>query len=470
MNKKLYSILPLWLLILYIYPVYVGNRIKLCEIAVAQKSFYTIESQIKELPPAGELPVFPELKAGGKDIRVMLFRDIKELYIACDGECDILRKNEEIILENDKSLYVTSVKKDITENIPENNDNTQENSDVIKIKPLNKNKLLKIIIENPKGVYSAKRYRGSLEICPTVNGKLMVVNQLSLNEYLAGVVPSEMPSSFPDEALKSQAIVARTYTLKHLTGHKDEGFDLCSNTHCQVYSGVEVESSMTNQAVMDTSELVVYYKDSLADTVYNSTCGGVTGNASSAWDVNNVDYLISVSDQIDNKYTKFTSEDTFQDFIDNPPPSYCQDSLRSRWEKIYTREDIEKRLSESLPVTLNLPEVKFGKLIDLIIEERNEDGRIKTLVIKGTLGDFRVEREKIRWLFSKGKIGKEGLWSTLFYIVKKDDNTYIFRGAAWGHGVGLCQYGAKGLADHGYKASEIIEHYYPGCNLGKFDQ
>ncbi len=398
----------------------------------------------------------PSLPQGGRIIRVGIYQNLKSCYISCDSGFSFCGEDGEKSLNGSQVLSVK------VPDIPVDPNNFFV--EPVKIKPQQRDNVLKLITENTDGTFTLKGYRGNFLVFLNSKGFITVVNELSLNEYLAGVVPNEMPSSFPQEALKSQAIVARTYTLKHLKKHDKEGFDLCATQHCQVYGGIENETSQTNSAVMETIHQMVFYGSELADTVYHSTCGGITANIENAWFASPVDYLRSVPTQINPVYSAFQSEEVFRQFIDNPGECFCQESRLFRWERSYSKIDLQDILTQGLAGTFN-KQIKLGELVDISVEERTFDGRVKVLLIKGTEGEYRVEKDKIRWLTSKGKIAKDALPSTLFYVYKPDENTISFKGGGWGHGIGLCQFCAKGMADRGMTSVEIITYFYRGCVL-----
>jgi SpoIID/LytB domain protein len=419
---------------------------------------------IEDSPYSSPLPAPPVIPQGGRIIKIGLYQNLKEFYIGCDGDYSINRdKGGEIIIQKNQVLSI-KIPETLDPNSLNRLDPNSLNKEVIRVKPKKRNNILNVVTQNSSGNYSQKGYRGTFQLFLNPKGTITVVNEMSLNEYVAGVVPYEVPSSFPMEALKTQAIVARTYTLKHVKRHEAEGFDLCATQHCQVYGGIENETDGTDQAVEETIHKMVFYGNSLADTLYHSTCGGLTANVENIWQTPPVDYLKSATGQINPVSSTFLSEETFKTFIDNPTECFCQESKMFRWERSYKKQELQELISQGLPVVLN-KQVKLGELIDLSVEERSPEGRVKTLLIKGSEGEYRVEKDKIRWLTSKGKISKDALPSTLFYISKTEENTFHFKGGGWGHGIGLCQFCAKGMANHGMTAVEIIKHFYPGCTL-----
>ncbi|HHV72515.1 MAG TPA: SpoIID/LytB domain-containing protein, partial [Clostridia bacterium] len=131
--------------------------------------------------------------------------------------------------------------------------------------------------------YQGKLYRGKLEVSLDKNGSLIVVNELPIEDYLCGVLPQEMLAWFPEEALKAQAVASRTYTYSNLNKHKNNNYNLCATTHCQVYGGAGVEDSRTNNAVYSTRGEVLTYNGTLISAFYHASSGGHTENSENVW-------------------------------------------------------------------------------------------------------------------------------------------------------------------------------------------
>ncbi|MFP4497766.1 MAG: SpoIID/LytB domain-containing protein [Vulcanimicrobiota bacterium] len=320
----------------------------------------------------------------------------------------------------------------------------------------------------PNGTFRFNCYRGELKFFPADSGRLLVNNYLTMDEYVAGVVPSEMPAIFPGEALKAQAVMARTFAISQVkeARHKLDGYDLCDEIHCQVYKGVAREQLNTDEAVTATSGEVVYYEGKPAFTPFFSTCGGHTADASSAWS-GKVPYLVGIYDGPSNVNNNLSKEESFKEFIDNPPQAYCQNAERYRWVRTYRKQELEKMLKGSMGKLMGRDKpMELGTLSTIRVRSRASDGRVQAVEILSSEGVFTVEKDKIRWLTSGGKISTGGLPSTLFYIVDKEGEI-IFRGGGWGHAVGMCQEGARGMDLSGKNYKEIIRHYYKGVELIK---
>ncbi len=307
-------------------------------------------------------------------------------------------------------------------------------------------------------------------------GKLTVINILPLEEYLQGVVPSEMPDSFPLEALKAQAVAARSEVLaKFGIVHRTDPFDVCADVHCQVYSGLSRKSPLTDRAVRETRGLVLWEKGKVCNAVYSAVCGGHGEDADKVWGGQPQSYLRGEFDGSGRlrRYGSLTDEKNLKRWIDANPPAYCNTSLGKvpraleytkkyfRWEVNYTQEELKQILEKNTGQNI-------GSILDLIPLERGISGRIILLRVLGTEGEFTIKGElKIRKAFSNNT-----LWSSCFYVSKKRGRNripeeFILKGAGFGHGVGMCQTGAAVMALRGRKFNEILKHYYKGVHIKK---
>ncbi|MGM9999523.1 MAG: SpoIID/LytB domain-containing protein [Candidatus Bruticola sp.] len=349
-------------------------------------------------------------------------------------------------------------------------------------------------------------YHGSLTfaIKPNeTNPTISVINNVSLEDYLKGVVPSEVPAAFDNEALKAMACVARSYTLASLGRHSKQGFDLCSETHCHVYGGAGVENANVNAQIEATKGLIICDGKLIADTRYHAACGGMGESIENVWDkAQPISYLTTSSDAVnglswnnsvdtnsadyyksdEGDYQDFNKESfsktnpsaivdntpelesRFRAFIDNPPTSYCMNAKFFRWQASYSLDNFQKSIKESLPVLCGVEGFSIGKVADVKVVKRTGNGRVAELLIVTDKGNFSLCGDKIRWIIGGGKINPLGLKSTLFYVYQ-DNGAIVFKGGGWGHGVGLCQEGAQGRAKSGQSYTDIIKHYYPGCEL-----
>lgn len=311
----------------------------------------------------------------------------------------------------------------------------------------------------PNGTCKAQAFRGTVEL--TAHGDTMsVVNVLSAEEYTAGVVPNETPAVYPQEALRTMAVIARTFGLSRRGYHKAKGFDVCNTVDCQVYGGFLTEWDSANHAVNATRNDVIEYEGRLADSTFHAVCGGVGEDVERVWPQPPSPFLVGGPDG-PAPLPDLSSEEAFTAFLEQPPDCYCSASPRFRWRETYTLPQLQDLFEKSLPVTLPGAFHGLGTLRAVRVLERSLHGRVLKLGIEGTDGTYVVEKDRIRWLWSGGLVGQGGLQSTLFRIVPQTDGALLFAGGGWGHGVGMCQEGAAGMATRGQNYRAIIEHYYP---------
>ncbi len=295
---------------------------------------------------------------------------------------------------------------------------------------------------------------------------LLVVNETDLEHYLMVVNSSEMHPDAPMEVLKAQTVAARSTVLatrgKH---HFGEPFDLCNTDHCQVYRGLQQVRDSSRQAVEETRGEVLVYGNSVADTRFAKTCGGILEAKEFVWGGRPLPYLMAKPDT-DQPNPEFTppldTEEKARAFINARPDAFCHlkpneipyigDPLY-RWEIRYTAQelrDIIRRKTGQDP----------GDLLALVPQKRGASGRIYLLEIQGSQRTLRVFTElEIRRVLSPSHLP-----SSLFYVVQEGDE-WVLRGAGWGHGVGMCQVGMVKMAQRGYDYRQILQHYYPGTEL-----
>lgn len=272
-------------------------------------------------------------------------------------------------------------------------------------------------------------YRGYVEFCQT-DGGFSAVNVLPLETYLCGVVPSEMPSGWGAEALKAQAVAARTYTVNKLNaGGETALYDICDTPHCQMYSGTADETPASDEAVNATRGQVLTYNGSLINAVYCACCGGVTDDDINVWG-SSTPYLKSVKEiEGGEVYT---------------------------WSRDYTFSELSALLASK--------GINIGKLVYVSVD-RSDNGRVYSMTFTGEGGSHTIEKEEVRTFFSAAQGGS--LQSRVFDISFEYGSEFVLHidGKGWGHGLGLSQYGAKSMAAAGYTYDEILKHYYTGVEL-----
>lgn len=335
---------------------------------------------------------------------------------------------------------------------------------------------------------NGKQYRGEIEIRRFTDSDMTVINTLTVEEYLYGVVPSEIEASAPIEAVKAQAVAARTYTYMNMGKNKKWDFDLKNTTDDQVYSGFDSEKAASNQAVDETKGKKILYNGQLASVFYFSSSGGMTEDNVNVWGTA-LPYLKSV-----------------------PDPYEAGTSYNYTWTRTYTAADIKSILRNS--------GVDIGDIVSMTVEEYSDAGRVNKLKITGTAGSIVYQRENIRLILGNGSYlpsrmftissaGTTSAGNTNVSVVSADgqstinvygskaisstgisnilsangslkivgaststtisntvqSDTYVLTGKGWGHGVGMSQEGAKGFARNGYTYDQILKHYFTGVTV-----
>ena len=277
--------------------------------------------------------------------------------------------------------------------------------------------------ESPLSV-NGKPYRGLLELHNVV-GRLHVINVVTMSEYLCGVVPSEISSSWNAEALKAQAVAARTFAWYHLINKKGSQVDFDATTSFQVYGGAAAETDATNRAVAATDGEIAVYRDNPILAYYHSTCGGHTIDNNYVWKGSGIPYLKGVR------------------------CDYCTASPHFSWEEHLSLYDLRNYLGKKYTGVGAITGVRF---------QRNR-GRVVQVVITHKNGIIRLTGNEFRLLLPEKKI------RSMCFTAAKTRDGLIVNGNGWGHGVGLCQWGANGMAARGLTYREILAHYYSGVRI-----
>ncbi|UCH34605.1 MAG: SpoIID/LytB domain-containing protein [Armatimonadota bacterium] len=309
-----------------------------------------------------------------------------------------------------------------------------------------------------------RAYEGELEVIRDAARMLAVVNVVDLEAYARGVVCAEMEANCPPEAFKAQAVATRSMALANPGRHRADGFDLCAEAHCQAYRGITDQMPAGNAAVEATRGEVLIYGGRVANAVYHGACGGHTESASEVWGGADVPYLRGVADgegQSNPGAAGYGAEDErLRAYLTGAPRVNCRqpdylNPTRFRWVRVLTRDAVEASLADM---------VNVGEVMDLRPLRRGVSGRITRLEIRGTRGTSTLSPE----LVIRRALG--GLPSSAFVVDRYCDDAgrpvvFVLWGAGWGHGVGMCQTGAAGMAGSGRGYREILAKYYPGTEV-----
>jgi len=295
--------------------------------------------------------------------------------------------------------------------------------------------------------WNGKSWRGTFKVFLNPRGKLTLADHLPLETYLLGVVPGEIGGLSDDlvEAGRAQAIAARSYTLFYRGRRASEGFDLFGTVEDQVYGPVESERPLATRCVEQTSGKVALHQGRPIRANYCSTCGGVSAEVWEAWPAAALPYLESRRDG-----------------------ESCKASPQYRWRERWSEEEFLDNVERfGTVLKLRLPPGGLGDLLEVRADARSKSGRVWRLLVRTTTGDVTIPAYAIRGVLRRGGKPDAILRSTLFKIdVRRDPVTgrameVLASGAVSGHGVGLCQTGALGMARAGARAEEILGQYYP---------
>ncbi len=348
-------------------------------------------------------------------------------------------------------------------------------------------------------------FEGDLRILLNADGTLTVINEVCLELYLQSVISSEMSAEAPIELLQAHAIISRSWLVamlerlekfKNISKQSQQSleteneiirwydredhafFDVCADDHCQRYQGItRIISNFVKEAVEATQGIVLVADNEVCDARFSKACGGRTELFENCWEETQIPCLQSVSDSSVN-YPPILNEADAERWITSSPDVYCNTTNRNilqhvlpsfdqettdffRWKIEYSREQLEEILHAK-------SEIDFGTIMDIVPLKRGISGRIVKLKIVGSKRTMVVgkELEIRRWL------SKSHLYSSAFIVKIERDGKgvpmkFVFYGAGWGHGVGLCQIGAAVMASKGFTAEEILKHYFHCAELKK---
>lgn len=368
--------------------------------------------------------------------------------------------------------------------------------------------------------YGNPKYRGNIEIAEDEDG-LMIINELPLEEYLYAVIPSEMPTSYGIEALKVQAVCARSYAYKHLLANSlsDYGAHVNDSVDYQVYNNI-AENEDSILAVKDTYGKVAEYEGEVINALYFSTSCGHTADATNAWSSKaDVPYLsgklllvpeegegADTQSELVDLYDDLSSEEKFKSFITSTDiTTYDSNFNWYRWKVTIHMKDLKKVIDDNLPkrykanpeviltmtkeakgeeeaVFESIPVDTIGDVVDITVLKRERSGMITEILITGSINTIKVKTEyNVRALLAPtydtvtrlddSKVDNLKVLPSAFFTIDKklkDEklNSITITGGGYGHGVGLSQNGVKGMVDNGMNYEEIVTYFYEGTEIG----
>ncbi len=334
-------------------------------------------------------------------------------------------------------------------------------------------------------------YRGTIELGLN-DGKIVVINELSLEQYLYAVVPSEMPSSYGIEALKVQAVCARSYAVSHMNNGtlSAYGAQVNDSTDYQVYN-VTPENENSISAVKATYGQVLMYNGEIANTYFFATsCGSTTD--STVWGGSPLPYIKGKLLCDDDNNIDLSDNNTFNEFIKTEYDTYDKRSSWYRWNITMTQEQLSDSINGNIAkIYNNYPDnvltwtsegfvsrklTNIGEVTDIYVEKRGIGGTIEELIIKGTTAVVKIIKQtSIRNLISPNGIAINKADGTsvdtfnalpsAYFTVEKNGNSYTFYGGGYGHGAGMSQTAVKSMIDKGMNYEEILKFFYDNVNI-----
>ena len=355
-------------------------------------------------------------QSAGKYVRVAILNNIDGFNFSIRGKYKILDPDSGMVLEEGRSLresWLSAGVDGITIN---------EKKYHLRRVRLTSSKDVALYLDD-----KAQRYRGVLDIIQRPNKKLLIINTIELEQYIRGVLYHEVSHRWPMEAMKAQAVAARTYALYQMKKNKNDEYDVTSDIYSQVYGGKSAERFRTNIAVKRTLGKILVYNNKVLPAYFHASCGGHTENAKNIWG-ENLPPLAGV------------------------PCSFCALAPHANWKKNFRSKDIQDKL--------NANGYHVGQIVDIRVVSRNESGRINNLLFTDRDGKKTI----IPGIKFRAVIGPDTIKSNKYEVVMKG---YYFDliGKGWGHGVGMCQWGAHQMAEERHKYDEILSFYYPGAKI-----
>lgn len=403
----------------------------------------------------------------------------QSLTLVCDGKFDVSGAGGPMSVDAGKQAVFTAKGQQVEIAIEKG----EAKSVCGPIRLVPKDAKSKFSVVSPKTRTSV--YKFTLEI--SANNTLKVINEMPLEDYVRGVVPAEVPKSFHPEAQKALTVAIRTYALRSRDRHKSEGFNVCDGTNCQVFAGAGREAPWVDALVDTTRGQVAVYDGELIYTTYSTDCGGAT-QSSEDYGIGSKPYLRSVVDapssrkkekpkprviQIDkpeakpetekekpkkekdrkidpNIYLSITGASSA-----NTSDEYCACNPNHTWSKTFTTGELNAAFKK-------YSDLKIGEFKTMKFTAFDKSGRVKTVLIKGDKGECAISGSRLRTILGPGVMK-----STMAALDTSANGSCVISGKGYGHGMGLCAFGANGLAksDDSITYIDILQFYYKGIEV-----
>lgn len=349
---------------------------------------------------------------GSAYIRVAIIQDTTSLSLKTTGLFEITDISGSNVLSRGKNLKTTVT--------------AYKGGILLAGKSFNATKVVLSVNEPDVAIINGRKFRGNIQFIRKDNLHLLIVNQINLEDYIKGILYHESSHYWPMEALKAQAIVSRTYAVYQMQENSARDFDVTSDVYSQVYGGSTSERYRTNKAAEETRGIIVTYQGKTFPTYFHATCGGHTEDASMLWNIN-IPPLKGL------------------------PCDFCKDSPHYNWHYVVFIGELREQLKNS--------GYSLGMIKEINILGRDNSGRITELNITTDRNELKISAKDLR------NIAGPNLIRSTKFNVRIEGQDAIFEGTGWGHGVGLCQWGAYFMAKQGRNALEILQYYYPGTDV-----
>jgi len=349
---------------------------------------------------------------GSAYIRVAIIQDTTSLSLKTTGLFEITDISGSNVLSRGKNLKTTVT--------------AYKGGILLAGKSFNATKVVLSVNEPDVAIINGRKFRGNIQFIRKDNLHLLIVNQINLEDYIKGILYHESSHYWPMEALKAQAIVSRTYAVYQMQENSARDFDVTSDVYSQVYGGSTSERYRTNKAAEETRGIIVTYQGKTFPTYFHATCGGHTEDASMLWNIN-IPPLKGL------------------------PCDFCKDSPHYNWHYVVFIGELREQLKNA--------GYSLGMIKEINILGRDNSGRITELNITTDRNELKISAKDLR------NIAGPNLIRSTKFNVRIEGQDAIFEGTGWGHGVGLCQWGAYFMAKQGRNALEILQYYYPGTDV-----
>jgi len=371
-------------------------------------AFWELFFEREDAPTTISLPL-PDDISERRYVRVAVLKDVDAATIQFDAHVMVEMLHTGTALENYMSSGAIAVK--------------PTRSGVVVGSHVYKVYGVRINSQSQKFRLNDREYRGDIVIIRQKNMKLLLVNYIDIDDYLKGVLPKEVSPRWDMEALKAQAVVARTYALFQELNSSARDYSLEKTVASQVYGGATSESDSTSRAVESTRGEIMLYQGNIFPAYFSADCGGHTTRPETVWDTYPNDVMGGVA------------------------CPYCRSSKHHDWSRTITLQEIEKGLRAK--------KLYDGDIFSVEGTKMDASGRVTEFVVHGSTGSVAIQGNRFRIA-----VGPQHLRSTRIRKMRLVGDGYFFEGFGWGHGVGFCQWGSKAMAEAGYTYRQIVRYYF----------